>query len=66
LAYDGNSSPWRFGRRGFRWEAGPLEVVKPAAANIGVPYQTYIKQVIFQRALEDIARYQAVAGDRAT
>jgi hypothetical protein len=38
-------------------------VVKKAAAVMGVPYQTYIKQVLFQRAVEDITRFQAALGN---
>jgi len=35
-------------------------VVKRAAALMGVPYQTYLKQVVFRQALADIERMQAV------
>jgi len=35
-------------------------VVKRAAALMGVPDQTYLKQVVFRQALADIERTQAV------
>jgi predicted DNA binding CopG/RHH family protein len=34
--------------------------VKRAAAIIGVPYQTYLKQVVFKQALADIEHAEAV------
>ena len=47
-------------RVNFRWERGPLDVVRRAAALAGVPYQTYIKQVLYQRAIADLAAAAAV------
>jgi hypothetical protein len=43
-----------------RWGRQQIDVVKRAAAIFGVPYQTYLKQVVFKQALEDIARAEAV------
>ncbi|MDB5099074.1 MAG: hypothetical protein JWM80_3495 [Cyanobacteria bacterium RYN_339] len=43
-----------------------LEIVKRAAAVMGVPYQTYIKQVLFQRAVEDITRYKGATAPHST
>ena len=43
-----------------RWGKEQIDVVKRAAALLGVPYQTYLKQVVFMRALEDIAKAEAV------
>jgi hypothetical protein len=31
---------------------------------MGVPYQTYLKQVVFRQALSDIAEAEAVLGKR--
>jgi predicted DNA binding CopG/RHH family protein len=41
-------------RVNFRWGKAQVDVVKRAAGIIGVPYQTYIKQVVFRQALADI------------
>ena len=38
----------------FRWQAPQVAVVKRAAARFGVPYQTYLKQVVFRQALADL------------
>lgn len=38
----------------FRWGRSQVEIVKRAAALMGVPYQTYIKQVVFRQALADL------------
>jgi predicted DNA binding CopG/RHH family protein len=43
-----------------RWGKGQVDVVKRAAGIIGVPYQTYLKQVVFRQAVEDIARAQVL------
>ncbi|GMU41750.1 MAG: hypothetical protein AMXMBFR23_26160 [Chloroflexota bacterium] len=45
-----------------RWGKAQVDVVKRAAAILGVPYQTYLKQVVFKQALEDIARAEGVLG----
>jgi hypothetical protein len=45
-----------------RWGKEQIAVVKRAAALIGVPYQTYMKQVVFKQALADIERAEAVLG----
>lgn len=43
-----------------RWGKEQIAVVKRAAALIGVPYQTYLKQVVFKQALADIEHAEAV------
>jgi predicted DNA binding CopG/RHH family protein len=43
-----------------RWGKDQVDVVKRAAGIIGVPYQTYLKQVVFRQAVEDIARAQVL------
>lgn len=42
-----------------RWGREQIAVVKRAAALMGVPYQTYLKQVVFRQALADIERTEA-------
>ncbi|MHB8621031.1 MAG: hypothetical protein ACYDAG_15905 [Chloroflexota bacterium] len=48
------------GRVTFRWGKGQIAVVKRAAAIIGIPYQTYLKQVVFKQAVADIEHAEAV------
>lgn len=47
-----------------RWGKGQIAVVKRAAAILGVPYQTYLKQVVFRQAIEDIEHAEAVLGPK--
>jgi predicted DNA binding CopG/RHH family protein len=41
-------------RVSFRWLKPQVDVIKRAAAQFGIPYQTYIKQAIFRQALADL------------
>jgi len=41
-------------RISFRWRDESLAVVKRAALKVGVPYQTYMKVVLYERALLDL------------
>lgn len=41
-------------RVNFRWTKSHLEVIKRAAARLGVPYQTYLKQAAMRAALSDL------------
>jgi predicted DNA binding CopG/RHH family protein len=43
-----------------RWGKEQIGVVKRAAAILGVPYQTYLKQVVFRQAMADIELAEAV------
>lgn len=43
-------------RVNFRWGPAQLRVVKQAAALAGIPYQTWMKTVLFQHAVEAINR----------
>ena len=47
-------------RVNFRWGREQLAFVKRAAAAMGVPYQTYIKQAAFRQAAADLQMVQAV------
>ena len=38
-----------------RWSARQLAAIKRAAARFGMPYQTYVKDAAFRRALQDLA-----------
>ena len=42
------------GRVNFRWGKVQVELVKRAAELVGVPYQTYIKLVVYRQAVEDL------------
>lgn len=42
----------------FRWGQKQLVMVKKVAAQMGIPYQTYIKQVVFRQALHDLKELQ--------
>jgi predicted DNA binding CopG/RHH family protein len=41
-------------RVNIRWGTVQVDLVKRAAKLAGVPYQTYIKQVVFRQALADL------------
>lgn len=41
-------------RINFRWGREQLNLIQNVAAKIGVPYQTYIKQVLYRQALQDL------------
>lgn len=43
-----------------RWGQEQIALVKRAAGIMGVPYQTYLKQVVFRQALADIAQAETV------
>lgn len=47
-------------RVNFRWGVAQVDVVKRAADLAGVPYQTYIKQVVFRQAMDDLKDAAAV------
>jgi predicted DNA binding CopG/RHH family protein len=44
-------------RINFRWGHSQLNTIKKAVDLIGVPYQTYIKSVLFRQATEDIRNF---------
>ena len=47
-------------RVNFRWGRRQLNMVKQAAAAAGIPYQLYIKHVLYDRAAADLAREKAI------
>jgi predicted DNA binding CopG/RHH family protein len=47
-----------------RWGKEQIAVVKRAAAIMGIPYQTYLKQVVFKQALADIEHAESVLAPR--
>lgn len=49
-------------RVNFRWGRSQLDLVKAVADHIGIPYQTYLKQVVFKQALQDA---QAINAQKA-
>lgn len=44
----------------FRFGKKQLDVVKKAASLMGIPYQTYIKSIIFNKAIEDIEKSERI------
>ena len=47
-------------RVNFRWGKAQVDTVKRAAALAGIPYQTYIKQVVFRQAVADLRAAEGV------
>jgi predicted DNA binding CopG/RHH family protein len=47
-------------RVNFRWGKVQVDIVKRAAALVGVPYQTYMKQVVFRQAVADLRAAEGV------
>jgi predicted DNA binding CopG/RHH family protein len=41
-------------RVNFRWGRQQLKLIQNIAGKMGVPYQTYIKQVLYRQALQDL------------
>lgn len=41
----------------FRWGSAQIELLKKAAALMGLPYQTYIKQALYHKIIEDLNSY---------
>lgn len=48
-------------RVNFRWGKKQIQLVKMAADLVGVPYQTYIKQVVYRQCLKDISEHNAMS-----
>jgi predicted DNA binding CopG/RHH family protein len=46
----------------FRWESAPLDMVRLAAELAGVPYQTWMKQVLYEHAVQAIMAAREVDG----
>jgi hypothetical protein len=44
----------RAARVSLRWLKPQVDVIKQAAAKLGIPYQTYIKHAAFRQALVDL------------
>ena len=47
-------------RVNFRWGKLQVDTIKRAASLSGVPYQTYIKQVVFRQAVADLRAAEGV------
>lgn len=41
-------------RVNFRWGSDQVNLVKKVAKLMGIPYQTYIKQVVYRQCLQDL------------
>jgi hypothetical protein len=42
----------------FRWGQTQLDIVRRAAKVAGIPYQTYLKDAVMRRAIEDLAPHR--------
>jgi predicted DNA binding CopG/RHH family protein len=51
-------------RVNFRWGREQVELVKRVAELMGVPYQTYIKQVVYKQAIADLNEASAAVSSR--
>ena len=47
-------------RVNFRWGPEQLNLVKTVAMLMGIPYQTYMKQVLYRQALADFKEHTSV------
>ena len=47
-------------RVNFRWGRRQVDLVKRAASAAGIPYQIYIKYVLFEHAMADLERVKAL------
>lgn len=47
-------------RISFRWKNKQLQILKEASELIGVPYQTYIKMVLYNQSIEDIKKSKEI------
>jgi predicted DNA binding CopG/RHH family protein len=47
-------------RVNFRWTKMQVDLVKTVAQQIGIPYQTYIKQVVFKQAMADLQAFHRI------
>ncbi len=45
----------------FRWGLSQLAIVRQAAELIGVPYQDYIKQVLYRQAHADLRQFGVIS-----
>jgi predicted DNA binding CopG/RHH family protein len=45
----------------FRWGKAQVDIVKRAAKLFGVPYQTYMKDIVFRQALADLRAAKELA-----
>ena len=45
-------------RVNFRWGKEQVDLVKRVAKQIGVPYQTYIKQTLYRSCLNDLKDFE--------
>lgn len=53
-------------RVNFRWRKEQLRLVQKAAERIGIPYQTYVKYVLFKQAVADLQESAPPANQKKT
>lgn len=47
-----------------RWGVKQIDVVKRAASIMGIPYQTYVKHVVYRQAIEDIEKSDKIVSKK--
>jgi predicted DNA binding CopG/RHH family protein len=47
-------------RVNIRWQKAQLVLIKKAAAMIGIPYQIYIRDIVFRKSVEDIEKFSKI------
>jgi predicted DNA binding CopG/RHH family protein len=47
-------------RVNIRWQKAQLELIKKAAGMIGIPYQIYIRDIVFRKSVEDIEKFSKI------
>ncbi len=51
-------------RVNIRWQKAQLELIKQAAGMIGIPYQIYIRDIVFRKSVEDIEKFSKVLNSK--
>lgn len=47
-------------RVNIRWQKQQLDLIKKVSGMIGIPYQIYIRDIVFRKTVEDLEKFSAV------
>lgn len=47
-------------RVNIRWQKQQLDLIKKVSAMIGIPYQIYIRDIVFRKTVEDLEKFSIV------
>lgn len=53
----------REARVNIRWKKDQLQLIKKVSSMIGIPYQTYIKDAVFRKSMEDLERFKSLSSN---